>query len=417
MPFLYQAIDGSGRAIRDTIEAASLDEAARSLRARGLLVTRLTEDGGASPSAPASAASTMFRAVRRRGRRSIGAKDLLYFTQQMAMLLGSGARMVPTLSAVEAQSRSEGMKSLIRHLRERVEDGSPLHVAMTDRPDVFNGVFISLVAAGESLGRIADSFDQLAKYTRQQQEIRQRVAGALIYPALLIVMCTGILAGLFGFVLPRFRDLFTTLGVRLPASTRVLIVGSEWVGSHWIPLAIGIVGAVVGGVVAFRSPAGRRWWAGVYTQIPVAGHLIRRLILARLFRIWGVLVANNVPLIDAIRMAKGTTRSTAFHALMDSVEQAVTDGRLIGAALRESALVSPTMAAAVATGEESGRLGTSLLFIADALESENTQWLASLSRIIEPVILIVMGGVVGFVAISLFMPLFDIATIAGGGGG
>jgi type IV pilus assembly protein PilC len=410
--FCYQAIDASGRAVSATIDAASVDEAIRSLRSKGLLVTQMSETTG--PSAP-EASGRAFHLPWGHGGKSVRWKEIVYFTQQMAMLLGSGARIVPTLRAVEAQSRSEAMKSVLRRLRDRVEDGVPLNVAMADHPQVFNGVFRSLIAAGESTGRMPQAFEQLAAYTRQQQEVRQRVLGAMAYPALLTCMCAVILTGLFTFVLPRFRELFTTLGVELPPSTRILMDVSQWAGAHWI-LIVGGLGTLVGALVAaFRSAAGRRWWAGAYTQIPLAGRLIRRLILARMFRIWGVLVTNNLGLIEAIRMAKGTTRSTLFHSLMDAVEQAVTDGRLVGSALHESPLIPPTMAAAVATGEESGRLGASLLFIADALESENSQMLASLSRIIEPIILVGLGGIVGLVAVSLFMPMFDIATIAGGG--
>lgn len=412
MPYSYQAIDASGRAVSATIDAASVDEAIRALRARGLLVTRMDEATGTSPPETAGRGR---RLPWGSGRTSVRWKEIVYFTQQMAMLLGSGARIVPTLRAVEAQSRSEALKAILRHLRERVEDGVPLNVAMGDHPQVFNAVFRSLIAAGESTGRMPQAFEQLAAYTRQQQEVRQRILGAMAYPAVLVCMCAVILTGLFTFVLPRFRELFSTLGVELPPSTRFLMNLSGWVGAHGILVVAGLVAVVVALAAGYRSPAGQRWWAGAYTQIPLAGRLIRRLILARMFRIWGVLVTNNLGLIEAIRMAKATTRSTLFHALMDSVEQAVTDGRLVGAALHESPLIPPTMAAAVATGEESGRLGASLLFIADALESENAQMLASLSRIIEPIILVVLGGIVGLVAVSLFMPMFDIATIAGGG--
>lgn len=411
MAFCYQAIDASGRAVRDLIQAASVDEAARLLQAKGLLVTRLTEssEGEANAETPAAVAP---RTLKQGGR--VRWRDVVYFTQQIAMLLGSGARMVPALQAVEHQSRNEAMKRLIRQLRGRVEDGVPLSTAMADHQEVFDGVFRSLTAAGESTGRMAEAFTQLAQYTKNQQEIRQRLTGALTYPAVLVFMCIGVMGGLFGFVLPRFRILFSTLGAELPTSTRIMMDLSDMLGSHWLLALLTTAGAITGVVLAFRSPVGQHWWAGAFTSIPIAGKIIRRVILAKFFRIWGVLAANNVGVIDALQLARGTTRSRAFHGLIDQLDAAVTDGRLIGAALRESPLVPPTMAAAVATGEESGRLGESLLFIADALESENAQLLASLSRIIEPVILIVMGVVVGIVAVSLFMPLFDVATLAGG---
>lgn len=412
MTFCYQAIDASGRAVRDTIQAGSADEAARLLKAKGLLVTRLNEAADRSISITSTAQAPAASPAGHR--QKVRFKEVVYFTRQMAMLLGSGARLVSAMGALEAQARSEAMKGLIRHLRGRVEDGVPLSAALADYPNIFDGVFRSLVASGESTGRMAEAFDQIASYARNQQEVRQRIVGAMIYPMLLVVMCVGVLSGMFGFVIPRFRELFSVLGAELPASTRVLLGLSDWLRANW-PVLLVVVALGAGSAVAFiRSQAGRRWWAGIYTRIPLLGDLVRRLILAKLFRIWGVLVSNNVGLLEAIRLARGTTRSTAFHTLMDQVEQAVSEGRPVGTALRESPLVFPTLAAAIVTGEESGRMGASLLFVADALESENTQIVTSLSRIVEPVILILMGAVVGVVAISLFIPMFDIATLAGG---
>ena len=413
MTFCYQAMDASGRAVRDVIQANSQDEAARVLRSKGLLVTRLAESsditGTTEPSRSAHLTPT------RSHRKTVRWKEVVYFTQQMSMLLSSGARIVSALNALEAQSRSEGMRNLIHSLRGRVEDGVPLSAAMADYPDIFDGVYRSVTASGESTGRMAEAFDQIAGYTRRRQEVRQKLVGAMIYPILLVFMCIGVMAGMFGFVLPRFRDLFNTLDAPLPGSTRFMMTMSDQVRGHWMLMIGSVVAVIVCSVLLFRSSTGQRWWAGVFTNIPIVSGLIRRVILAKLFRVWGVLVANNVGLMDALRLARGVTRSTAFHKLIDNVEESVTQGRRVGEALHESPLVLPTLAAAIITGEESGRLGASLLFVADALESENSQIIGSLSRIIEPIILIVMGTIVGFVAISLFMPMFDVATLTGGG--
>ncbi len=410
MTFAYQAIDASGRSVTDVIQAATQDDAARMLRAKGLLVTRLTEGAGEAPAQRTERGSLLPRR-----RQSVRWKELVYVTQQISMLLSSGARIVTALNALEAQARSDAMRNLLRVLRGRVEDGVPLSAAMGEYPGVFDGVYRSLTASGESTGRMAEAFDQIATYVHHRQEVRQKIVGAMIYPILLIFMCCGVMAGMFGFVLPRFRDLFSTLDAELPASTQFMMNMADFVTAHWLPLLGLLVGTVVSIVVFFRSEAGRKWWTATFTNIPIAGSLIRRVILAKLFRVWGVLIANNVGLMEALKLARGATRSTAFHQLIDHVEQAVTEGRRVGEALQESPLVMSTLAAAIMTGEESGRLGASLLFVAEALESENNQIIGSLSRIIEPVILIAMGAVVGFVAISLFMPMFDVATLTGGG--
>jgi type IV pilus assembly protein PilC len=206
--------------------------------------------------------------------------------------------------------------------------------------------------------------------------------------------------------------MFTSLDVELPATTALLIDASQWAHSHAL-LLFGLMGAATAGLVLFfRSEQGRRFLSRAMVRVPLFGIIVRNVIFARLCRIWGQLLESKVGLVDAVELTMQSTSSLDFQELLHEVREAITQGNPIGPPLRSSWLLPRTFAAAIATGEESGRLGDSLLFVAGCLEEENAQVLASLTRIIEPIMLVVMGTIVGTVAISLFMPMFDMATVA-----
>lgn len=403
MAFRFQAIDPSGQTIQNTIEASSVQQAAELLRDKGLFVTRIEP-----ADAPAESDSGISSRVRPGGK----LKDVLFFTQQMSMLVRSGARVVQAMEAIESQAARPAWRRVIRQLRAEVEEGRPLSQAMQRFPKLFPPVFVNMVAAGEASGNMGQAFDRLASLARQQHGIRSRVLGALTYPAVLMLLCCGVVVTLFTFILPRFAEMFTSLDVDLPATTALLIDASQWAHNH-ILLVLGMLAAAgVGLVFFFRSDQGQRFFSRAMVRVPLFGLIVRNVIFARLCRIWGQLLESKVGLVDAVDLTMQSTTSLDFQELLREVREAITQGNSIGPPLRNSWLLPRTFAAAIATGEESGRLGDALLFVAGCLEEENAQVLASLTRIIEPLMLVIMGTIVGTVAISLFLPMFDMATVA-----
>jgi len=404
MGFRYQAIDSAGQTVADTVDAGSHAEAAELLRERGLFVTRL--DGAEPDDKDAAAAGAAGKGAKLR--------DVVLFAQQMSMLLRSGSQVVQALEAVEDQADRAAWRRIVSGIRADVQEGQPLSGALARFPAVFSGVWMSMVTAGEASGELGLAFDRLAALTRQQQEIRNRVVGAVSYPIVLSVLCMGVMGILFAFILPRFAEMFEALDVDLPVSTSMLIAASQWSQAHWPYLLAGSAAAVVATVVFLKSPTGRRSLSLAVVRVPVFGILIRKIILARICRIWGQLLTSRVGLLDAVELIQRSTTNHEFQELLGQVAQAVTNGSPVGSELRSSWLIPKTFAGAVATGEESGRLADALLFVATSLEDENAQNLASLTRVIEPIILAVMGLVVGTMAFSLFLPMFEMATAAGG---
>lgn len=409
MAFRYQAIDAQGRTVSDVVDAPSVREAADLLREKRLFVTRIDPTDEAASSAAVSGSPAAD--TRANGK----LREIVFFTQQMSMLIRSGARVVQAMEAVEVQCQRPAWRNVVGTVRLDVEQGRPLSQALARFPKLFTPVYVNMVAAGEASGNIGLAFERLAILTRQQQEIHSRVVGALTYPAVLVLLCMGVLTTLFSFVLPRFAEMFETLGVELPTSTRVLITSSRWAGAHWHLLLV-LAAATAGGIVFFlRSETGREWFSRAVVRLPLFGPIVRNVVFARICRIWGQLLDSKVGLLDAVQLTRDSTLSLDYRELLAGVAEAITQGQAVSQPLVSSWLVPRTFSAAIATGEEAGKLGDALLFVAGCLEDDNTQVLASLGRVIEPILLTIMGLIVGTVAVSLFLPMFDLATIASGG--
>ena len=337
-------------------------------------------------------------------------RTLLLFTREMAMLLTSGSGVVPALAAIGRQMQRPAHRALIGQIRADIEGGVPLAEAIVRHPGVFDPVYCAVVAAGEASATLPDTFVRLSEIIARRRTLVNRIAAATAYPALLTLLCSGIVCVLLFFVIPRFGSLFTSLQVPVPATTAALLTIADALQTHWYLPVAGLVLLVSGAVTAVRTDAGRQWLADVQLVPPLLGHLASRLIQARAFRILGLLIQSHVSVLESFALARQVTRNRRFQSLFDSIIEAVTSGGSMSVTLLDSGLVSPTICQAIHTGEQSGALGSAVTFAADVLDEENEELLGTATRLMEPVIIIVMGTVVGAVAVSLFMPLFDIAT-------
>lgn len=339
------------------------------------------------------------------------------FTRQLAVLVGTGTPLVDALISLEKQTKPGAWKSVLTHIRARTEEGLPLSEAMADHPLYFDGVCRSLIAAGESGGKLEVLLDNLASLTRQQLKVRTAVVGALTYPILLIVIACSVLVAMITLILPRFEGLFKTMSTPLPATTKLLMSMSEVLREHWLILGVATIAAVAGMVWWLRSRSGQETIQRLVVALPVAGPCARAIITARLARVLGVLVEGKVPLLESIRLARGSTAHTMYAELMARVENAITRGDTLAAELERSSLIAPSVCEAVRSGEKTGQLGKVLVTLANYMDEDNEVTIRTMTRLVEPVILVILGLMVGTIAISMFLPLFDLTAAAGGGGG
>ncbi|MCP4591125.1 MAG: type II secretion system F family protein [bacterium] len=407
MNLTYEAIDGTGRNVSDVVEAASAKEAVERLRSQGLFVTHIAQADALELQERRKAGS--------RGRGTSGGvrfslRQLVMFTRQMAMLLASGSGVVPALNALTRQVKEERQRAVLHQLIMDLEEGVPLAEALRRFPTIFDASYCAVVAAGEASAMLPQMFTKLASIIGKRKAMRNKVLGAMTYPVLLIGLSTGIMNVLLFFVIPRFGGMFDTLGVPLPASTAYLLALSGWLSDWWMIPAVVVVLATASSVYLAKTQSGRQVISDAQIRVPMLGRLASRLIQAEVLRVLGMLIEAKVGVLDALDLARGVTRNRRYGKLCDEVELAVTSGGAISAALEQSGLVDASVCQAVRTGEESGNLGGAISYVAEVLDEENTELVGVMTKLVEPVILIGMGVVVGVVAVSLFMPLFDITS-------
>lgn len=407
MKFAYRGFDKSGKAKADTIEAASAADAAEQLRREGIYTTEVT----ASTEAPSPG-------VRRvKGRPKGGrTRNVAAFMRHLSVLVGTGTPVVDALAALENQSSDECWRAILADVRGRVEDGLPFSEALGGHPKYFDSVCRSLVRAGESGGDLPTMLQRLAELTRQQMKVRQILIGALIYPSLLIVVAVAVLAVMLGFVLPRFTGLFQALGAPLPPTTKFLMAISGFVVSYWWSILAALAAALTGAVMWFKTPDGRRQLHAAVVRLPHIGRIFRSIATARFARMMGLLLQSKVPMLECLDLTRQASVNVHYAQLMTRVQDALTRGEPFSDAIGSGGLIAPSVCEAIRSGERTGKVGEVLSNMADFLDEENEVVVKSLTSLLEPLILITLGLIVGFVAISMFMPLFDLTATAGGGG-
>ncbi len=328
------------------------------------------------------------------------------------MLLRAGSPVVPALVAIAKQMKSTS-RSVIDKIRRDMEGGRGLAEAMKAFPQTFPETYVAVVGAGEMSANLPDLFTRLATMVSRKREIRNRIISAAAYPALLISLSFAIVTTMVVFVVPRFKALFASLNSPLPWSTKLMFGLSMFLRGHW-PWFLG-AGVVAGTVVVLlcKTAAGRQRLCDWQTRIPLAGKLFARLLLAQMYRVMGLLLESRVGLMETLQLAGRISSNEDYQTLLTTMTETVEQGDRLGDAVSRSAMVPPSIAQAVVIGEESGHLDQAMLFVADIQDEDNAQMIDALTKLIEPIILIGMGFVVGAIALSLFIPLFDLAAMAG----
>ena len=409
MKLAYKAYDGVGKAVTGIVEAGDAAGAADLLRRKGLFVAEVKAsipmEGNKVP---------LGRRHSSHGQRM---KDVAWFSRQIYVLVSSGTQLADGLHALERQTRPGPWRQVMTSLRTRVEEGSTLAAAMEPHGGYFDPIYRNLIAAGESSGQLVQMFDRLAALKQKQMKVRNSIRGALIYPVMLMTVGLTIFARLLLFVIPRFAGLFQTMDVPLPTSTAVLLAASDVFRTYWWLILL-LTAGVAGSLVAFvRTPRGRLFRDTVILRLPYIGSIVKSFSTARIVSLLGVLMQAHIPVLEALRHVRQSTGNIHYQELIARAEDAVGKGEAMSAAFDDVRLINPSVYEAVRSGEESGEIDRLLFTISGFLDEENEVIVRSLTSIIEPLILVVMGVLVGLISICMFTPLFDLASMTQQGGG
>jgi type II secretory pathway component PulF len=404
MKLAYTAYDGAGKTATGVIEADDPMTATEALRRRGLYVAEVIEQ-----KTPAATYQSGRR--QRHISRSEKLKNIAMFSRQLYVLISSGTQIVDALRAVERQARPGPWRDVIASLRTRVEEGASLSEAMQDHRDYFDPIYCNLVTAGESSGHLVEMFDRLAVLKQKQLKIRRSIIGAMVYPGMLVTLGSSIFVLLLLFVIPRFSTLFETVGVPLPSSTAALLQISAAFRHFWWVIVLLLGGTVFGVRYYLRTPRGRYVRDALIVRLPYIGRVAKSLSGARIISLLGMLLEAKIPVLDALRLVRSTAGNILYQELIVQAEEYVSRGEPMSQAFADTPLFTPSIYEAIRSGEHSGEIDQLLLNVSGFLDEENEAIIRSLTSIIEPVILIVMGLLVGLIAVCMFLPLFDLTAM------
>lgn len=383
-------------------------ESSRSLDAPGSHPTERSDGAGSF-----RASGSRINGPRGRGRRL---KNLTLFSRQLAVLVRTGTPLAQSLDAIRRQVAPGPWRDVLNDLSRQIEGGSSLSEAMKQYPLCFDAVCQSLIAAGEAAGQLDPMLNRLSDLTRQQLRIRRSIVGSLIYPCLLATVGVVVVTVMIVFVLPRFAGLFETLGAPLPPTTKMLLMISGVLRSSWWMMLILAAIMLVAGKYVLSTPIGRRTVDTWILRVPCLGQFVRSLITARIATLLGVLLGSQVQLLEALRLTRRATVNSRYADLLQRAVDGVESGNPLSAAFEGTHLINPSMTEAIRHGEQSGQLAVVLADMAEFMDEENEVVVRTLASIVEPLILIVLGVVVAFLALSMFVPLFDLTSLTQGGG-
>lgn len=401
MKVAYEGFTLEGQAVNGTLDATDRSVALRALREQGIVATRVDERG------------TIQQATG--SLRPLSTDRLAAFLRQAALLITTGTPLVEALAAIERQS-DEHVRRVAGRLRQRVEEGAALSEAMAEMPQVFDSICRTMTNAGESAGILDRILGDLAEHYRRQARVRRAVLAAVAYPTVVIVASIVVLAGLLIFVVPRFQTMFDAVQAPIPPVTELLIVCGVAITEHWIVSSLAAAMIVAGIVATALSRGARRWLTRQALIVPAVGTLTRSLATAQLVRGLGLLLDAKVTLLDALRLTREAMSNPEYVALLARAEDAVSRGETLSSVMDDERCIPPSVRQAIASAERSGKIGPVLAQVSRHLDEDNETAVRGLARALEPILLAALGAMIAFVAVSLFLPLFDVAASAGGGG-
>ncbi len=422
--FRYTALDRSGKQVTGTLAGRDETDAAAKVRALGYFPVSLKGSGnGASGRAVATITGNKTRPILDSAARSetpaaevvdkgrkVPRVHILLFTRELADLIDAGLPIDRALSVLVEQSDSDELRSMVRRLQADIRAGKPLSEAMTRFPREFPPLYANMIRAGEIAGQLPSVMSRLADFMEKEHVRRSQVLAALTYPMVLITVAVLAVTFLLTFVIPKLQDVFKDLGAALPMPTQMLIGASKFIQYRWWVIAIAIVVAVAAFRAWVATPGGRRTFDAFKLGMPLAGILTRKIIMARFVRTLGTLLGGGVPILDSLDIAASAVGNTVTEAAVGAARDSVRQGEPLAASLEQTGAFVPLVVHMAAVGEETGRLPNMLIRTSETLDFEVDNTMRRLTSLVEPAVVLMMGGFVGFVVLSILLPIFKANT-------
>ena len=395
--FTYTARDAAGKVIKGALDANDQQTARARLQDMGYLVTSISQ----YREKPVSALL---------GRR-VKLDELVVFTQQFATMLGAGLPLVSCLETLAEQSDNSLLQETLFAIAQAVQEGGTLSAVLAKYPYIFPELYINLVRSGETGGQLDQVLDRLGSQLDKEYELRQKVKSAFVYPAAVSVLAVGIVTFLLVVVVPVFQRVYAQRGVKLPLPTLILLALSNFFVHYWWALLLGVILLIWGIRGLSRSKRVRSWMDRMKLKLPLFGKLTRKVAISQFVRTLGVLVSAGVPLLESLKVASGAAGNTVITEAAEQVSVSITEGENIAGPLQATGEFPPMVYKMVAVGEESGNLDAMLTRISEFYERDVDYTVKRLTTLLEPLLTVALGLVVGFIVISMYLPVFTLVKV------
>lgn len=396
--FVWEARGRTGEVRTGKMEAESEDAVNQRLRAQQLSPTKVKK----------KAREFSFNFQLGSG---VSLKDIVTFTRLFATMIDAGLPIVQCLDILQGQTENKTFANVLRDVKSSVEQGATFSDSLRRHPKVFDGLYTNLVQAGEVGGILDTILNRLAVYIEKAMKLRSQLRGAMVYPSIVVMVFFGVLTILLVFVIPGFETMFKDFGAKdaLPALTVLVMSISRWFVSNFLFLVLGFVGAGVGVSQVYKTPRGKKFFHRMMLNLPVIGMVIRKIAVARFTRTLGTLLSSGVPILDALEIVARTAGNVVVEDAIMFARGKISEGKNMAEPLMQTNVFPPMVVQMVGVGEQTGALDTMLNKIADFYEQEVDVAVGAMTSLIEPIMMVGIGGTVGVVLIAMYMPIFSIA--------
>lgn len=398
----YSALNVKGKRLKGIIDADSIISARQKLRERSIFPTDLRETTAREREEghPKLSLGRIFKKV--------GLREISIMTRQLATLLGAGLPLVPSLAALVSQTVNPHLKKTMAEIKEEVNEGNSLAESISHYPGIFSPFYVSMVRAGEASGALNIVLDRLADFNERQQTLRGKVRAALTYPLFMFLIGSLVLFFMVTFIVPRITGIFEEMNQTLPGITVLLISVSGFLKSFWFVLLLLIVAVFAGLRYTFtKTERGRYMWDRIRLRMPLVGPLSHKIAVARFSRTLGTLLESGVPLLSALFIVKNIVNNRLISDVIENARKEVEEGQSLSGSLSKSELFPPLTIQMISVGEQSGNVEQMLYKVSDSYENEVESNVMMITSLLEPVMILVMGLFVGFIVISILLPIFE----------
>jgi type IV pilus assembly protein PilC len=401
--FLWEGKTAQGRVLKGEIEASNLEAVFAILRDRRIrpIPNRIREKGrglDAEIKIPGFG-------------EKLKARDLSVFTRQFATMIDAGLPIVQCLDIQTQQSESKVLRNTLRVIKQDVEGGSTLAEALRKHPKIFDDLYVNMVEAGEAGGVLNAILNRIALFIEKANKLKKKVKGAMIYPCTIIVVAIVVVAILLIFVIPVFAELYGSMGKALPAPTQITINISNWVRANCLYMVFAIVGIIIAIRFYYQTENGRMNIDRLLLRLPVVGDLLRKVAVARFSQNMAILLSSGVPILDGLAITARTAGNRVIEKAIMESRVSISQGRTVAEPLRESKIFPPMVCQMVAVGEHTGGLDNMLRKVAELYEDEVDDAVANLTALMEPMIMVVLGVILGGLVISMYLPIFQLGSV------